>query len=136
MTARGGSLLRTIVVAYDDPDSATLGRAADLAELAGADLIVTNAVGPVKGDAEGDAARSAESKLAQARQALAERVVRAEFVPTVGPPAQAIIRLAEERQADLIVVGTRKKRFFERLVEGSVNREVLERAKCDVLVVY
>jgi nucleotide-binding universal stress UspA family protein len=133
---RGGSLLKTIVVAYDDPESATLGRAAALAELADADLIVTNAVGPIKGDSADEAARSAETKLAQARRALAGRELRAEFVPSVGPPAQAIVRLAEERSADLIVVGTRKKGFFERLVEGSVNREVLERAKCDVLVVY
>jgi nucleotide-binding universal stress UspA family protein len=44
--------------------------------------------------------------------------------------------LAEERGADLIVVGTRKKGFFERLVEGSVNQDVLRRAKCDVLVVF
>jgi nucleotide-binding universal stress UspA family protein len=46
------------------------------------------------------------------------------------------VRLAEERNADLIVVGTRKKKFFERLVEGSVYHDVLHRAKCDVLVVY
>ncbi|HEX7256155.1 MAG TPA: universal stress protein [Gaiellaceae bacterium] len=136
LTARGGFLLKTIVVAYDDPQSATLVRAADLAVLAGADLVVTNAVGPMRGDSAGEAARTAESKLAQARRALAERPVRAEFVPSIGAPAQAIVRLAEERSADLIVVGTRKKRFLERLVEGSVNREVLERARCDVLVVY
>ena len=54
----------------------------------------------------------------------------------VGPPAEAIVRLAEGRDADLIVVGTRKKGFLERLVEGSVNREVLRRANCDVLVVF
>ena len=54
----------------------------------------------------------------------------------MGPPAEAIVRLAEGRDADLIVVGTRKKGFLERLVEGSVNREVLRRANCDVLVVF
>jgi nucleotide-binding universal stress UspA family protein len=46
------------------------------------------------------------------------------------------VRLAQEREADLIVVGTRKKRFLERLVEGSVYHDVLHRATCDVLVVY
>jgi nucleotide-binding universal stress UspA family protein len=95
-----------------------------------------NAVSPVDGESPADADRRAQTKLAQARHALAERPVRAEFVATDGPPARAIVRLAEERGADLIVVGTRKKRFFERLVEGSVNRNVLERANCDVLVVY
>jgi nucleotide-binding universal stress UspA family protein len=134
---RGGALLKTIVVAYDDPTSTTLERAAAIAELADADLIVTNATGPVEGESTDDAARQAKSKLDRARQALAERSsLRVEFVPSVGPPAEAIVRLAQERGADLIVVGTRKKRFLERLVEGSVYHDVLHRAKCDVLVVY
>ena len=42
----------------------------------------------------------------------------------------------DELDVDLIVVGSRHKRFFERLVEGSVNQDVLRRAGCDVLVVY
>jgi nucleotide-binding universal stress UspA family protein len=129
-------LLKTIVVAYDDPTSSTLERAAELAELAGAELVVMNAAGPLESQSADDAAREARRKLEQARRALAERNLAADFVPSVGPPAQAILRLAEERKADLIVVGTRKKGFFERLVEGSVNHDVLRRAKCDVLVVY
>jgi nucleotide-binding universal stress UspA family protein len=134
--AEGGFLLKTIVVAYDDPTSATLERAAELAELAGAEMVVTNAAGPVDGDWADDASRHAQSKLEQARRSLADRSLAVEFIPSVGPPAEAIVRLAEERNADLIVVGTRKKGFFERLVEGSVNHDVLHRAKCDVLVVY
>jgi nucleotide-binding universal stress UspA family protein len=128
--------LETIVVAYDDPTSATLERAAGLAELVGADLVVTYAAGPVESESADDATRHAQDKLDQARQTLAERSLRAEFVPSVGPPAEAIVRLAQERGADLIVVGTRKKKFLERLVEGSVYHDVLHRAKCDVLVVY
>jgi nucleotide-binding universal stress UspA family protein len=104
--------------------------------LAGAELVITNATGPVESESADDAARNAQRKLEQARRALAERSLRAEFVPSVGPPAKAIVRLADERGADLIVVGTRKKRLFERLVEGSVYHDVLHSAKCDVLVVY
>jgi nucleotide-binding universal stress UspA family protein len=129
-------LLETIVVAYDDPASRTLERAATLAELAGAELVVTNAVGPVESESADDAARNARNKLEQARRALAGRELRADFVPSTGPPAEAIVRLSQERGADLIVVGTRHKGFLERLVEGSVLQEVLRRAKCDVLVVY
>lgn len=128
-------MLETIVVAYDDPRSGTLERAAALAELAGARLIVTNAVGPIKGESAADPARDAREKLDQARRALADRDVRAEFVPSTGPPAEAILRVADDRGADLIVVGTRHKRLFERLVEGSVLQEVVRHAKCDVLVV-
>jgi nucleotide-binding universal stress UspA family protein len=90
----------------------------------------------VESESAQDATRHAQTKLDQARSFLADRTVRADFVPSVGPPAAAIVRLAEERGADLIVVGTRRKGFFERLVEGSVNHDVLHRAKCDVLVVY
>lgn len=136
LTGREPVLLKTIVVAYDDPASATLERAAALAEITGADLVVTNVMGPVESESADDAARHARSKLDQAQEALAERTLRAEFVPSVGRPAEAIARLAQERGADLIVVGTRKKGFVERLVEGSVYHDVLHRARCDVLVVY
>jgi nucleotide-binding universal stress UspA family protein len=46
------------------------------------------------------------------------------------------VKLARDRGADLIVVGTRRKGFLERLVEGSVQRDVLRHAPCDVFVVY
>jgi nucleotide-binding universal stress UspA family protein len=128
-------LVRTIVVAYDDPESPTLERAAALAEQVGAKLIVTNVAGRVQDESADDAARHARDKLEQARRLLAERALSAEFVPSVGAPAETIVRLAEERAADLIVVGTRHKRFLERLIEGSVLQEVLRRANCDVLVV-
>ena len=126
---------RTILVAYDDPSSQTLGRAADYAEQLAANLIVTN-VAPPKDANPSDTDRIAVERLEQARAYLQERGLDADLVPTKGTPADAILRLAQERDVDLIVVGSRHKRFFERLVEGSVNQEVLRRAGCDVLVVY
>ena len=124
-----------MLVAYDDPASQTLGRAADYAEQLGATLIVTN-VAPPKDANPSDADRVALGRLEQARTYLEGRGLKAELLPTKGPPADAIVLLAQERGVDLIVVGSRHKRFFERLVEGSVNQEVLRRAGCDVLVVY
>jgi nucleotide-binding universal stress UspA family protein len=126
--------VQTILVAYDDPSSQTLARAADYAADLGATLIVTN-VAPPK-DSTPDAERLAAERLEQARSVLEQRGLEAELVPTKGTPADAIVRLAQERGVDLIVVGSRHKRFFERLVEGSVNQDVLRRAGCDVLVVY
>lgn len=129
-------MLETILVAYDDPASETLERAAGLAAALGARLIVTNVAAPVE-SAEAESAKGvAAERLQQARGVIAERQLDAEFVPSVGPPAEAIVRLARERNVDLIVVGTRRKGFFERLVEGSVNQDVLRRAPCDVLVVH
>jgi nucleotide-binding universal stress UspA family protein len=127
--------VKTILVAYDDPQSETLGRAADYAEQLGATLVVTN-VAPPKDQSPEDSERLAQERLEQARAYLDGRGLEAELVPTKGTPADAIVRLAQERNVDLIVVGSRHKRFFERLVEGSVNQNVLRRAGCDVLVVY
>jgi nucleotide-binding universal stress UspA family protein len=127
--------VQTILVAFDDPSSETLARAADYAEQLGSTLIVTN-VAPPKDANPSDADRAAQERLEQARGYLESRGLQAELVATKGQPADAIIRLAQERNVDLIVVGSRHKRFFERLVEGSVNQNVLRRAGCDVLVVY
>jgi nucleotide-binding universal stress UspA family protein len=129
------SAVQTIVVAYDDPQSRTLTRAADLAEGLNAALIVTNVV---SGDRESEeqVTQYGHARLDQARAYLAERRLEAELVPASGEPAEAIVALAKERNADLIVVGMRKKGFFERLVEGSVAQDVMRRATCDVLAVH
>jgi nucleotide-binding universal stress UspA family protein len=126
---------KTILVAYDDPTTETLGRAADLAEALGSNLIVTTVAASADRDS-GEEERAASERLDHARSYLDGRGLAADFVPAEGHPAAAIVDLAHRRSADLIVVGTRRKGFFERLVEGSVNQEVLRRAPCDVLVVY
>ena len=128
--------MQRILVAYDDPASATLERAAELAESVGAELIVTTVTASVETDDAAEAAQGAQRKLDEARNRLAGRAVTMEFVPIVGAPGKSIVKLADEREADLIVVGTRKKGFVDRLMEGSVNQEVLKRASCDVLVVH
>jgi nucleotide-binding universal stress UspA family protein len=125
----------TILVAFDDPSSQTLRRAADYAEVLGSALIVTNVAPPKEAD-PAESERGSMERLEQASSYLRERGMKADLVPTSGPPADAIVGLARDRGVDLIVVGSRHKRFFERLVEGSVNQEVLRRAGCDVLVVY
>lgn len=129
------ALVETIVVAYDDPESGTLSRAVELAKAFGASLVVTNVV-PPDHDEEAEAERYGRERLEQAKTFLESRGVTAEVVRSVGQPAEAILALARERDADLIVVGMRKKGFIERLVEGSVAQNVLRRAPCDVIVVH
>lgn len=51
-----------------------------------------------------------------------------------GKPADGILALAEEVEADLIVVGTHGRKGLERLVVGSVANEVVRGAHCAVLV--
>jgi nucleotide-binding universal stress UspA family protein len=128
-------LMQTIVVAYDDPGSATLQRAVELAQALGSRLVVTNVAAGGEGPDIERAERDAEGRLAEAMEVLGSRGVDAEYVRTAGNPGEAIVALAQERRADLIVVGTRRKGFFERLVEGSVLQEVVRHTPCDVLVV-
>ena len=53
----------------------------------------------------------------------------------VGHPAEQIVNLAVEIEADLIVVGTHGRRGWRRLLLGSVSEKVTHLAPCPVLVV-
>ena len=77
-----------------------------------------------------------EALLDEATKKLAGRGVQAESVLALGHPGEAIVELAEERGADLIVVGTREPGFFERLLGHSVSGSVQRHAHCDVLIVH
>lgn len=52
-----------------------------------------------------------------------------------GDPAQEIVAAAQRWDADLVVLGSRGRNTLERVLLGSVAREVLLRAPCSVLVV-
>jgi nucleotide-binding universal stress UspA family protein len=52
-----------------------------------------------------------------------------------GDPAGEIIRLAEETDCDLIVMGTHGRKGLGRLLMGSVAENVMRRAPCPVLTV-
>jgi nucleotide-binding universal stress UspA family protein len=127
--------MKTIVVAYNDTDSANraLDRAAELAGLYDAKLIVTSVV-PVLVGAE--RLRAPGPELRQAQTRLDELGLEAELVEAVGEIAEAIIEVAESRQANLIVVGTRELSQVERLLGHSVSEGVQRRAHCDVLIVH
>jgi nucleotide-binding universal stress UspA family protein len=61
--------------------------------------------------------------------------VRVEIVSRAGPPAEAIVGLADELGCELIVIGddTRSRLGVERLLTGSVAQDVLRHAVCPVL---
>jgi nucleotide-binding universal stress UspA family protein len=78
----------------------------------------------------------------QAAQQVVERVAEelrgmtpnVETIVRGGAPADQIIRVADEVEADLIVIGGRGKGAMEAIVLGSVAYRVLHHAPCPVLV--
>lgn len=149
--------LKTIVVGYDGtrPAERALARAAELARAFGATVVVADVAAPEPVEATPPGAfgltpyygfpsnpgvRTDDALWRQHRarvEALfARQGVRHEFAGVVGQPAAEIVDVAEQRNADLIVVGTREPSFLTRLLEGSISQGVARRARCDVLIVH
>jgi nucleotide-binding universal stress UspA family protein len=78
-----------------------------------------------------------EHLRAEELQAVAEsmRKLGIDATSTVlrGEPTRALLQRAVDTRADLLVVGRRPRRVFERLIFGSVAEGVTHRAKCAVL---
>jgi nucleotide-binding universal stress UspA family protein len=137
--------MQTILVGYDEsgPAKRALERGAELAERFGAQLVVTSvapllaggprSAGPVD---PADPLQHHIDELKGAREYLEHRGLHAHYVPAVGEPEDAIVRVAEERGADMIVVGTREPGLLGRLLGQSVSQGVSLRAHCDVLIVH
>lgn len=138
----GGSM-KTIVLGYDDtdPSKRALERAAELANAFGSQVIVTSVAGLMAPAPRGggiDPLQSPQVRredLDAAVAALAAKGVEAKTVLAVGDPADAIVGVAAENNADLIVVGTREHSFLGRIFGQSVSEGVTRQASCDVLVV-
>jgi nucleotide-binding universal stress UspA family protein len=58
-----------------------------------------------------------------------------ETIVTTGKAYREILRVATERQADLIVLGVHGRNAFDRFVFGSTTEHILRRATCPVLAV-
>ncbi|MGZ8687445.1 MAG: universal stress protein [Gaiellaceae bacterium] len=138
---------KTIVVGYDRShvSNQALARAAEIARHDHAKLIVTSIARPLPPSvtAHGlgpydpaDLPEMHKADLAHARELLEPSEMRAEFDVEVGDPADAIVALADRREADLIVVGMHERSFVDRLLHGSVSGEVTRKAHCDVLIVH
>jgi nucleotide-binding universal stress UspA family protein len=78
----------------------------------------------------------ARRQLEQARTALAGRSIDVDYVVELGDPAERLLDLADARDADLIVVGSREHGLLERLLSRPVDESVARRSERDVLLVH
>ena len=123
-------MFTSIVVGTDGSDTATqaVRQAIELARAVGARIELVSAYEPGR----------REDVEATLREAGAE--VEAAGVPVTtyareGDPADAILDVAEERGADLVVVGNKGMTGAKRFLLGSVPNKVSHHAPCSVLII-
>jgi len=135
---------RTIVVGVDGSgcsDSA-VARAIELASGLGDSLVVAYAVEPPHRSV-GDEWRETQSALEEMGRPLVDEAVSrateagvsAEAVLVPKRPAEALLALAAERDARMIVVGSASERPLTGLILGSVPHKLVHRSSVPVLVV-
>jgi nucleotide-binding universal stress UspA family protein len=137
--------MKNIVLGYDDGEASqrALERAAQLAKAFQSELVVTSVVpimtsigrsgGPVDPT---DPPSKHAAELAHAREYLDAQGVAADYQPAIGNPADTIVELAQQRGADLIIVGSHEPNVLQRLLGQSVSESVSHKAHCDVLIVH
>ena len=144
-------MFRSIVVGTDGSDTArkAVDEAIDLAKSVGAAVCVVSAYEPVPQARLREEAKQmpediqwmvspreeVDATLSDAADTVREAGLEVETFAREGDPADAILDVAEERGADLIVVGNKGMTGARRFLLGSVPNRVSHHAPCSVLIV-
>ena len=83
----------------------------------------------------GWAGKLAKEKLQTIARESLDGKICCEVVTRVGDPATVILAVAEDVEADLIVLTTHGRRGVSRFLRGSVAEEVVREAVCPVLII-
>ena len=140
-----------IVVGTDGSETAgeAVRQAVDLAKLTGAELSIVSAYAPVSERRVRDTQDAAPADvqyeigpredvilvLDAAAAAARKDGVEVQTHPVEGDPAEAILTVAEDTKADLIVVGNKGMTGARRFLLGSVPNNVSHHAPCSVIIV-
>jgi nucleotide-binding universal stress UspA family protein len=141
----------SIVVGTDGSETAgeAVRQAVELAARLGAGLDIVSAYEPVPGSLLRRESRQlpedvewvvnpredVDAVLREAAEVAGAAGVRAETYARRGDAADAILDVAEERDADLVVVGNRGMTGARRFLLGSVPNRVSHHAPCSVLII-
>ena len=123
-------MFATIVVGTDGSETAraAVDAAVRLAALSGAGLELVCAYAPARRD-------DVDALLADAARRARDADVEVQEHPREGDAADAILDVAEELGADLIVVGHKGTTGAKRFLLGSVPNKVSHYAPCAVMIV-
>jgi nucleotide-binding universal stress UspA family protein len=141
----------SIVVGTDGSETANeaVRQAVDLAKAVGAKVQLVSAYEPVGGQRIREERQQApddvqwsinpredvDGTLEDAAEVAAEAGVDVERFARQGDPADAILDVAEETKADLIIVGNKGMTGARRFLLGSVPNKVSHHAPCSVLII-
>jgi nucleotide-binding universal stress UspA family protein len=137
--------MKRIVLGYDDTEPAkrALQRTRELAKAFDAHVVAVSIAPALVGAGRGmgpidptDPPELHREELLQVKAELDDAGIGADYVLGLGDPADLIVQAADERDADLIVVGTSEPGFIARLLGLSVSETIQRRAHCDVLIVH
>jgi nucleotide-binding universal stress UspA family protein len=144
-------MFKSIVVGTDGSDTANqaVRQAVELALAVGASIDLVSAYAPVPAQRLSEERRQApedlqwaitpredvDATLAAAAVIAQEAGIGVEVFPRQGDPADAILDVAEERDADLIIVGNKGMTGAKRFLLGSVPNKVSHHAPCSVLII-
>jgi nucleotide-binding universal stress UspA family protein len=144
-------MFKTVVVGTDGSETATqaVRSAVELAKALGATMEIVSAYEPVPAQRLRqerletpeelqwaiNPREDVEATLEAAAQIAREAGLEANIHPRQGDPADAVLDVAEERGADLIVVGNKGMTGAKRFLLGSVPNKVSHHAPCSVLII-
>jgi len=144
-------MFKSIVVGTDGSPTASeaVRQAVELARAVGARVELVSAYEPVPSQRLSKERRDAPEDIqwaispkedVGATLAAAAEVARAAGVPAEvyarqGDPADAVLDVAEEREADLIIVGNKGMTGAKRFLLGSVPNKISHHAPCSVLII-
>ena len=144
-------MFKSIVVGTDGSDTATqaVRQAVELARAVNGRLDLVSAYEPVPSQRLNEERRNApedlqwaispredvDATLQSAAAIATEAGVAVDLYPRQGDPADAILDVAEEQEADLVVVGNKGMTGAKRFLLGSVPNKVSHHAPCSVLIV-
>jgi nucleotide-binding universal stress UspA family protein len=144
-------MFRSILVGTDGSETATeaVRQAIELARAVGARIELVSAYEPVTDarlreeslqvpkDLEWmvNPREDVDATLEAAASEIREAGVEVEVFARQGDPADAILDVAEERGADLIVIGNKGMTGAKRFLLGSVPNKVSHHAPCSVLII-